>query len=606
MVTAVGSVSAPCAPPAPKTYKPSINGYSFQNPGTPNVPGYLRMATFYPASAGEMFFNPLPLPPVPAPTVTGLAFYLGLFRPFFVGYPGEVGGLCYGMAASNSALYNHFPDSHAATLYPGLSAPFTGTLAASLSPADSTIEDLIDRYHSRQLAASGARASVLSWGLTQTTGGNKAALTGIAADVAGGKTDWLGLGPNPALPALKFLDLFGKSHALLAYAVDLAQNRISVYDPSDPMQDQDYIQVTPSGGIELHDSDGIRYGNGKDLGQPNDWVLMPLPDAAFSDNGIVPGYDNRHWLLDVNLPILWLVAASSGRVPGHPVFVMRDAGPSQPLSVETLPAGSAYSATITATAPGAQMSEISGRHLAQVTQTDTAAAGSSHSATLSADLSQVSLGAASAVEQYSIRLGADFLPTYGRQLTLSGITLAPQGSINASMDAGYGQLTLSSTGMADQKVPLQLEQLGQGAGTSSVSALLPRGASGQITVFDWNGLSTSLIFETIVQGDRISGLMLQGNPGQQTQLQATLVQSIQQGISSLSNAGLQTSLQAKLDNAGDKMQQGENRTASNVLNALRNEIAAQGGKGIPQATAASMMASTTELIGGLRAATPSA
>jgi hypothetical protein len=174
------------------------------------------------------------------------------------------------------------------------------------------------------------------------------------------------------------------------------------------------------------------------------------------------------------------------------------------------------------------------------------------------------------------------------------------------MDAGYGQLTLSSTGMADQKVPLQLEQLGQGAGTSSVSALLPRGASGQITVFDWNGLSTSLIFETIVQGDRISGLMLQGNPGQQTQLQATLVQSIQQGISSLSNAGLQTSLQAKLDNAGDKMQQGENRTASNVLNALRNEIAAQGGKGIPQATAASMMASTTELIGGLRAATPSA
>ena len=100
--------------------------------------------------------------------------------------------------------------------------------------------------------------------------------------------------------------------------------------------------------------------------------------------------------------------------------------------------------------------------------------------------------------------------------------------------------------------------------------------------------------------------MLQGNPGQQTQLQATLVQSIQQGISSLSNAGLQTSLQAKLDNAGDKMQQGENRTASNVLNALRNEIAAQGGKGIPQATAASMMASTTELIGALSAATPSA
>jgi alpha-tubulin suppressor-like RCC1 family protein len=602
MLSGVSSVSTPCGPPAPKTYKPTINGYSFENPGTPNAPSYLRMASFYPASAGQMFFNvPPPLPPVPAPTAIGLAFYAGLFRPFYVGYPGGVGGLCYGMAASNSFLYNHFPDSQVATLYPKLSSDFPGTLGASPSPADKTIEEFIDRYHSRQLAASGAQASVLSWGVTLTTGGNKAALTAIAADLAGGKTEWLGLGPNPALSASKFLDLFQKSHALLAYAVDLAQNRISVYDPSHPMQDDVYIQVTPSGGIELHGSFGIWYGNGTDAGQPNDWVLMPLPDAAFSDKGIIPGADNNHWVLDTNLPLLWLVAASTGKVPSNPIFVMRAAGTSPPLTPERLPAGSAYSATITATAPGSQMSEISGAHLAQVTQTDAAAAGSSHSATLSADVSHLSLSAASAVEQFTVRLGADFLPTYGRQFTLSGITLAPRGSIDTSADAGYGQLTLSSTGMADQRVPLQLEQLGQGAGTASVSALLPGGASGQVTVFDWNSLSNTLIFETIIQGDRVSGLTLQGNPAQQAQLQARLVQTIQQGISSLSNAGLQTSLQAKLDNAADKMQEGKNKTASNVLNALRNEIAAQTGKGIPQATAASMTAATTQLIGLLRA-----
>jgi alpha-tubulin suppressor-like RCC1 family protein len=609
----LGPIAPRCAPPpTAASYLPSVNGYAFQNPAHPTGPSYDQMALYYPDSHDRIYY-----PFTHIPTVIGFfGFYQGLFLPFYVGYPFlGGGGLCYGMATSDQFLYNKFPNKSAVQLYPNLGAPYPD--AASPSPSDPTIEAFIDRYHSRQLAAAGALESIASW-QNAARNGNRAAMNEIATAVAGGKTEWVGLGPNPALLTsnpLKFVDYFNKSHAVLAYSVDKSSEQIKVYDPSDQGNDSALIQIVdtpgnPGGGIELRDHNGgpngAWYGGGpfggNDWGQPGDWVLMPLPEGAFTEESLLfPLEDNRHWLLDVGRPIGWIDGGIVPTLGGIPVFRILDARTPDHTSIEMLPSEAGLAGTITAIGPGARTSEITGSHVAQTTQTDAGAAGTTHQVSISSNASRVTLSNASSVQQYTAMLGADFLPSYGRMMTVSEAVLAPGGTLEISANPTYSSLSLA--GSSTSQAGLLLEQFGQGASSARVTVTIPGGdAQGTVFVADWTSLATSLIFEVVTTADgHVTVTLLQDNATQRQQLVSRLLQDMHTSINQVANDGLRNSLQAKLDNAAKQISNGNPSAAADVLDALALEVAAQAGKAIPADLAASLIASLRETIGLLRA-----
>jgi alpha-tubulin suppressor-like RCC1 family protein len=609
----LGTIAMPCGPPPAPSYLPSVNGYQFLNDGGITAPSYDRMAAFYPASRHEMYYSAFGFT---VPSVIGFDFYTALFKPFYVGYPLVGGaGLCFGMVVSNQVLFSHFPDQSAYQTYDSLHSDFHGSFAGSLEPSDQRIEDFIDRYHSRQLAESGALAAIATYTNTESTGGNRAAFDAIAAGVAGGKTMWLGLGPSLAVlkelivgPG-RYVKLFLASHAVLAYGVDKPNQRIKIYDPNSPFDDGAYIQIVdssmnPGGGIMLiHHGDphNVTYGggtsSGEDLGSPGEWTLMPLPEGAFAG-------DNQHWILDLAGTLAWTSGAVLPLYNGTPVFRILDARVPDQASIELLPAGTGLQTTITPAASGAQTSQITGSHVAQVTETDAAAVGTTHQVSLNPDASQITLSGASSVQQYSAMLGADFLPSsYGRRMTVGGATLIPGGTLVINTDSTYSSLNLSGSSMPGQQASLLLEQLGQGAGSTNVRVTIPGGGSrGAVFVGDWTALGQSLVFEVITGANgHVTGLVLQDNPGQRQLLTNSLLQSIQAGIAQVADAGVRNSLQAKLDNASKQIAKGDPGTAANVLEALNNEVAAQSGVTIPSGLAASLQASLQELIGLLRA-----
>jgi alpha-tubulin suppressor-like RCC1 family protein len=623
----LGPVGPSCAPPPPKKYDTSVNGYSFVNDGGITAPSYDRMASFYPKSSGEMFYS-LPFG-ITTESIRGAVFYNGLFKPFYVGYPQPIGGggLCYGMVVSNQFLFSHFPDKSAYSLYSdGLHSQFPGALGASPSPSDTTIEQFIDRYHSRQLAASGVLASIQSWNTTENTGGNRAAFAVVAAAVAAGKTEWLGLGPARSLLSqgaagkARFATLFNASHAVLAYAVntDPTNEQISIYDPNDPFDPnlrpnagQDHIQIVdvpgvPGGGIQLVHGDGsVSFGGGtatSDSGLPQEWTLMPLPEEAFTDAGIIPNQDNLHWVLDSLPAVASAIGVKLPSIGGIPVFRINDTNVPAQAVLEQLPDGTGFNETVSTIATGAQTLQITGSHVAQVTETDATAAGTLHQVSLSSDASQIVLSNASTVQQFSMMLGSDFLPTFGRRMTISGATLMPGGTLDMSTDPTYSTLNLPGSAMPAQQTSLVLEQVGQGAGVANVTATIPgTGARSTVFIGDWSALSASLIFEVVIGADgSVSGLLLQDNPGQRQQLAGGLLQSIQAGINQVSDAGIRNSLQSKWNNASKQVTAGDPATAANVLVALEHEVAAQNGLTIPSDLAASVGTSLTELIGLLR------
>jgi alpha-tubulin suppressor-like RCC1 family protein len=615
----LGPVGTPCVPLA-KTYLPSVNGYAFQNDGIGiTSPTYGRMAEFYSASKPLMY-----IPFTSFPTGQGLLFYYGLFKPFYVGYPllGG-GGLCYGMSASNQFLFNTFPDKSAFNSFSRLQSQFTDSWGPSPSPGDATVEDLIDRYHSRQLAASGAIAAIDSWNHTEDTGGNRAALDVIAAVTDTGKTEWVGLGPARSLwrdgigGKARFLQLFNDSHAVLAYGVDRTKTpmQIKVYDPNAPNDDHAYIQIVddasrPGGGIRLvHNDDpqnGVSYGGGivgkTDYGQPTEWTLMPLQDGAFTNLGIVPGQTNQHWVLDA-APLAWLHGARTVFINGIPVFKILGAAPASNNTLEMLPSGTGFAGTVTADTFNSQTSQMVGSHGAQITQTDASAAGTSHQVVISPDATEVTLSNASATEQYTVALDGDFLSAaYGRRITLSGATLAPGSTLDIRVDPAYSSVALSVSGVPDERANLLLEQLSQFGGSANVTALIPgKGTQGNIFVADWANLASSLIFEVVTTPDgNVTGLILQDNPAQRQALLTALLQTVGAGLAQISDLGIRNSLQSKVDNA--IRQAGRSpAAAANMLEAMRNEIAAQSGKAIDTALAASLDTTLRESIGLLRA-----
>jgi len=597
----------------PGAYLPSVNGYFFQNPGGAGVtvPDIDRMVSFYPDSRFEIEY-----PVFNTPTHLAKWFNKNLWISTYKA------GLCYGMVTSSQFLFSNFPGKSTVALFQdftGAPNTFPDGLGASPSPADVTIEQFIDRYHSRQLAAAGALSSIGSWKDTQLRG-NNLTFAQIEADVASGQTEWVGLGPSravltegpdPKANAKRWWFLYNASHAVLAYRADQAAGRIFVYDPNSASDDQAFIElknssINPGGGILLvhHGDDSIQanlsYGGGGDLGQPGEWSLMPLPAASFSEQGSVPFESNRKWVLDAAGPIAVIAGATIPTFLGVPIFLM-SGSTNAPSESEFLPAGSGLNETITAARPNSSTSEQSGSHVVDVIQTESTAAGTTHQVSISADASAVSVSSASSAQQYSVMFAADFVPSFGRSMTVSGVNLVPSATLQLGADQSYSSLNLSASSMSAQQAILHLEQAAQGAGSATVTVTVPGGGSRGTVFVDWTGIGASLIFEVVTgPSGQVTGILLQDNPGQRQQLTSTLLANLQSEINQVSDAGIRNSLQAKLHNASTGIAAGDPGAAANVLVAFQNEVADQTGAAITPDQAASFNASLSELVGLLR------
>ena len=596
-----GAVSIPCnTGSAPPRYLPRINGYSIPNDGKNlTTPTFEQMAKFYPRSAVEMY-----IPFTSIPTPTAWAFYHTLFVPFYMGYFGSGGGLCFGMAASSQFLYNSFPNSTAYDDFSALSTPFSANWGPSPSPGDTTIGDLIYRYHSRQLAAAAALAAINSWEKTQDLGGNAYAMSVIKQVTDTGKTEWVGLGPSRTLNVLRFGQLFNESHAVLAYNVEPDQNRIDVYDPDAPGDNFAYLQLDSAGGVELFRNGQVAYGGGvqgsTDWGQPNEWTLMPLPDVALSAAGNIPGQDNVHWVLDAGA----LAIVHNGgidRLNGLPIFRINGRGPDD--STQLLAAGTGLTTGVTADGPGSLTSEFAGPNALQATQTDAGAAGSAHHVSISADATAVTLSGASTAEQFTLELDGDFLDLgFGRRITIGGAALGPSTSLSASVDPSHSTITLGSTAALPAQVSLLLEQVSQEGGSTTVNGVVPAGGGrGTTYVYDWTNVAGSLVFEEITAADgTITGVLLQDNPAQRQAQLSTLFQSAGDAINQVTDAGIRSALQSQLANAA-RQASAQPAAAARILDAMRRLIAAQSGKAIDRSLAESLDSTLIEATGLLRA-----
>lgn len=619
----IGAVPAPqCAPappppPPPQGYVPSHDGYAFDNASPfPAIPGYNQLRDYYPASAGDIYLSN------GSPTRAGLTFY-ALFKSFYSD------GLCYGMATSDTFLFNRTSDHSAGTFdhWTGFFSPLNGdTLSPPLASTEGTIGDVIDRYHSRLLAALGAASSVAVWnhyardlsGPLDRTRGNLDAFDVIAANVKKAP-EVVAFGPTPFLDPLTFGTLFNNSHAVVAYETEIEADGtrvIKVFDPSSVtfhgklVTDQSEIRMQSDGSVTLVDfangadpkTGGPRawIGGGTDqkgrnMGQPGDWILMPLPDVAFSDNGSVLGLDNRHWVI----PHAVAVAVNFFLVPFTPVGtpIFHFSGPAAAGLAVTLDPGAAYDEVLNATAAGASTSMTIDGHVVSVTQTDSNAAGSSHHLVIDPAATSIALNAVSQAETFNLEIAADFLPAYSRDISMAGVPLNVSQSLNVASDAQTSGLTIHFSGAASMTAPTTFEQDGANAGKTTVPVIVPANSlPATVSVFDWNSLATSLIFEVIDAQGTPTGVVLQGNPQELAAQISTDLASLQATIAGITDQGLRDSLAAKVAAAQDSFTRGQDKAAANTIDALRHEINAQDGKALSAATATQLRSVSAEAL----------
>jgi hypothetical protein len=227
-------------------------------------------------------------------------------------------------------------------------------------------------------------------------------------------------------------------------------------------------------------------------------------------------------------------------------------------------------------------------HAAVATQTDTGAAGSTHSTAIDASATGVHISATSSDQHFTVALGGDFASgNYGREFTVSGIDVAVGSQVDATTDSSLSTLTLHSAATTSQTVSVALSQVGSAAGATSVTVLVPSSATVTLSVYDWAHLATTLIYETVTNGAAVQVHIVQSNPVELETLIQSQYTQLRGMISSVTDAGIRQSLQAKLSASSDAHARGDNVAASNVLAALQNEVAAQTGKAlaITQATA---------------------
>ena len=582
-------------------YLPSIHGYSFSNPGN-YFPTYDEMASYYPASAFEMYMtvNILGIP-VQVQSLTGFAFYQLIFKPTYTV------GLCYGMSSSDVTLYNTRALPLNGLFTGGISSPFPGAIPApNPSPNDRDLLHFIYRYHSRQLAEAGAASSAAELVHADAVG-NIAIFNEIKARVATAPI-WVALGPTLSMlpgQAKHWWDLYNNSHAVIAYrtkdSTPGSPRAIAVYDPNAPSDDTAHLLVLDDGGVQLL-SAGSSFGFGGANGSASDWRLMPEVDATFSEAGNFFSLDNRHWVLDAPqaLPTQYVLNGYLGNLVGTPIIPVRDASALSPQFLGQLPAGTGVDSTVTSVAPGMRVGELVSGRLAALEQDPADGAGGSIAVRIAPDASALHLASPSAMAHVAASVGADFVPDRGRQMRISGVAVAPTDAFDLSGDATATSFTFDSTAPAPQTALGTLQQVGNQAGSATVTVVIPgQGVPAIVTSYDWSGLGQSLVWERYTVDGFTTALVLQDNLVQRRALVSDELARLQALVAVVAQAGIRNSLQAKLNQVQDHLQRGdaagglavgphEYVTAANVLEALRNEVSAQMGKAIATAEGAQM------------------
>jgi hypothetical protein len=578
-----------CVSIAEAQYQPNPNGFSFPNFGDPNVT-YESMAADYPASKDDMYF------------LFGL-FHTNKGDDFFdnVFKPQMGGGLCFGFSATSTYLFNDSPLEAAPpdlyTTVPTASSPW-------LLPFDGNngvpVRSVLERFVSRQLAQLGAYEEFTVQHDKALSQGNIGVFDQAAAIVQQ-RPVVLIIFPRSNLA-------LGKAHALVAYAaaVDGQGNKIiSVYDPNYPGYGNIAFLIDPQGGVsENTGSYGYGVVNGVDWGTPQDWQLEVVPDFAWLDDSHEAvnnvEIDNRHWKLDAvgGTSFAFATNAVPSTYPQNPIF-LSDAAPGSPVWAQDVPGGQSFSDRITTNESGATSGMFAANHVATVTQTDSAAAGTSHEMAIDSDATSVTLSDASSQQEYSVKLGADYLPNYGRKFTVAG-DLAPSSTLTARTNAATDALVLAGSG-ASQTVDLTLAQIGQNASSATVPAVIPgSGTEATVSVTNWDDVQHSLIYETYMSGGQARLIVAQDNPAEHQALAGRFVGQLESAINGLSDKGLAQSLKAKLDAAKEQISKGQNNAARNILGALENQTRAQAGKKIPAGTATSILSNADLLIGLLQ------
>lgn len=578
-------------------YAPDPYGYQWLNPNNTRVT-YDDMASDYPSSSTKF--------PWGWPTLTGEIFYNTVYKSFMEA------GLCYGMAASSTYFYNDSPLApldiydlfHSAST--AMPFPFDGN-------NDVPIVELVQRYHSRQLAEYGAYGALGAYG--DATGlGNVGVWQQVRDITAGGRPIALAIVPKMALMTSdpgKWTTLFNNGHVVVGYATytdpsgDLI---IQVYDPNAPGDSTARLTVTTDGRVTLYNEpEGYSYGSGwvggQYLGTSDELQITPLPDASYLDgsSGSHNGFsiDNKHWILDLEqTPIPFLLGAAPNSVPTNPVFIGAGEAGSDAPRVELLGSGQSFQTTVTTALPNSAVGEFDSGHVVLAQEAETTA-GLSHEVAIDPSATSVVLSGASATEHFDLTLGGDHLPTYAREFQVGGVALAPGASVTARTDPGTNALVLTSTGASSQ-VPVVITEVAQAGSSASVTAQLPgSGAVGTISVYNWADPAHSLVYETVTSGTSVKVLILQDNPAQRAALIGDLFQQVSVSTQQVVDHGLQTSLESKLSASRSQYDAGEMTAAENVLTAFVNEVTAQDGKGIDHPLAVQLILQAEELRGFL-------
>jgi len=243
-----------------------------------------------------------------------------------------------------------------------------------------------------------------------------------------------------------------------------------------------------------------------------------------------------------------------------------------------IPSSTVYSAQVTATEPGSVTARFADNHAVAATETDTGVPGASHQVVIGPSATKLTLSDASSAQTYDIQLAADYLPSYGRRLTVSGASLDPGQALSVGTDQATDELLLEGSGTS-QQVGLLVEQIGENGADATVHPLVPgSGAKATVSVFDWGDVEASLIYETYPSQGRTQLLILQDNPQQREALKTQLFSKLAAEVSHVADAGVRRSLQAKLDAAKQQYARGNTAAATNILGALENETRAQTGK----------------------------
>jgi hypothetical protein len=643
---ALTGVAQPEACPA-GGYLPSRHGYSIDNYGAIAGPPPTTMATiYYPASKDKIFRADGRL------SYVGQWFYDTLFASSFTG------GHCYGMAASDTFLYNRAsPPLGTYDRWTSSTDAFAGSsITPPVTTNDQTLGDFINRYHARMYGALGAWTSVdvlnrFGYDLVKgnnRTQGNLTAFNEIAARVktkpqvvAFGPSPYIAVGGPGVFPVRlpdkdRWWKLFNlASHAVVAYDTYIAPDGtrvIKVYDPSsatyqgsstnylgNKVIDTPRIEVATDGAVKLitYSGGADSAGNPKawlgggmetnstkprDMGQPGDWILMPLPDAAFSD-GIPNGRDNSHWFIPdgvafvaelANVP--WKLFGWQG--PGIVAPIPHFSGSGSEGMGLTLEAGATYDNTITAMGSPALTGMTINDHAVKATQLDANAAGSSHHILVNSTATSIQLDSATQMETFTVEIGADYLPAFSRSIRASGLTLVPSQSLNLASDTQTSGLTISSSSPTATVVSVTLEQTGTNPGKTTVSITVPAASNpASITVSNWNDLAHSLIYATSAINGQQVVTILQDNPVQRTAAIEGLFQQLTTAVGGVTTPDVRDAMTATVQVALLAFRYGDRAITADILIGLELLTKALPATVISASTAASIVSLSQQIRG---------